>query len=266
LQRSQPIFDTAQILIKDAVVLYYENEQLLDTLHYLERTSSYLITPRIIDYPNYGNTYSVLTKKEGYATVSATTLIPSIIKITDTVVTPIAYFDDNKLVYSQVSFSFQDPPNETNYYEVAITDIAFSKENSDLFYELTTSDKLVTMESYYPSLIRFDIKKPKYLLFTDKTINGLKHTLNVYYFPPQIFDGQLKIRDHYISIHLRNVTEDYYNFKTTMLQHLNSKKEDFLYGTGEPINPVSNIKNGYGLFSGYNTDIVSMHIDSKIVR
>jgi len=78
-------------------------------------------------------------------------------------------------------------------------------------------------------------------------------------------DGQNVLYDHYISIHLRNITEEYYKFKTTMIQNLYSKQEDILYGMGEPLNVKSNIKNGYGLFAGFNNDIVSFHFDEQII-
>jgi len=266
LQSSLHIFDTTPHRINDALVLYFKNNVLQDTLIYSDQAQSYLITPNITDFPIAGYNYSIQIQKDGYKSVSASTSIPSKVKITDTAITPIAYFDDLGFAHSEIAMTFEDPADEINFYEVAVTDIAFSEDNPDSFYELSTNDKLVTTESYYPSLIRFDIDKPKYLLFSDKTINGMTHTLFMYYLPPHIFDGRLFIRDHYISIHLRNITEAYFKYKTTLIQHLNSKKEDFLYGTGEPVNTISNIQNGYGLFSGYNTDIISKRIDSTIVR
>jgi hypothetical protein len=144
---------------------------------------------------------------------------------------------------------------------VAVTDITNYGA-----YELTTDDPLITSENYYPTLMQFDVSQPKYLLFNDKSINGEKHKLILYYSPPQGNVGSLWIRCHYITIHLRNVTENYYRYRTTLIQHLNSKEKDILYGTGEPINAVSNIFHGFGLFAGYNTDQVSFRLDSLNVR
>jgi len=234
---------------------------LKDTLQYIPEKESYLITKTINDFPVAGNTYSIQIQKSGYEAVSASTSIPSKIKITDAVVTPVAYFDENGLVHSEIAITFEDPVEEMNYYEVAVSD----KTPYD-YFELTTNDALITSESYYPTIMQFDVRKPKFLLFCDKAISGKKYTLRLYYGPPQRDNGQLYIAFHYISIYLRNVTEDYYKYRTTKIQHLNSKKEDILYGTGEPINVISNINNGYGLFAGYNTDIVSFRLDSLIVR
>lgn len=266
LQSSLHIFDTTPQRISDALVLYFENKVLKDTLEYSDQSQTYMVTKKIPDFPVAGNHYSILIKKDGYESISAETVIPRQVKIKDVVVTPVAYFDEDGWVHSEIAMTFEDPADEINFYEVALTDIAFSEDNPDSFYELTTNDKLVTGESYYPSLMQFDVRKPKYLLFSDAAINGKSHTLLMYYSPPQGINDQLFIKFHYISVQLRNVTEEYFKYKTTLIQHLNSKKEDILYGTGEPVNTISNIKNGYGLFAGYNADILSKRLDSLIVR
>ncbi len=265
LQSSKHIFDTSTTFIDDAEVLYYENSILKDTLIYNDTLNTYVISESMSDYPIAGNTYSIKIIKEGYDTITASTTIPSKVNITDTVITPIAYFDETGSVFSEIAITFTDPANETNYYELAVSDIAFSYDNPDDFYELSTNDKIITSESYYPSLMRFDVNKPKYLLFTDKEINGKEHILNIYYTPPQRESDKRYISAHYISIHLRNVTKEYYKFKTTMIQQLYSRQEDILYGTGEPLNVISNIKNGYGLFASFNNDIVSLHINKQVI-
>jgi len=267
LQSSKHIFDTTASIIDDAQILYYENEVLKDTLKYVDSIGVYVISESMSDYPIKNNSYSIQVIKEGYEIITANTTIPSKVNITDTVITSIAYFDETGSVFSEIAITFTDPVNETNYYEIAVSDIAFTYDNSTNFYELSTNDNIITSESYYPSLMRFDVDKPKYLLFTDKEINGKEHILNVYYKPPRNLheNGSEYISDHYISIHLRNITEEYYKFKTTMIQHLYSKQEDILYGMGEPLNVKSNIKNGYGLFAGFNNDIVSFHFDEQII-
>ena len=266
LQHTGHIFDSTKYVISDAAILYYENDVLQDTLFCKDSTGTYNITTSLSDYPVVGNSYSIKILKDGYETATASTIIPSKVVIKDTVVTPIAYFDETGSVFSQVSVTFDDPPKEMNFYELAISDIAFSYDNPKSFYELTTYDNIVTSESYYPSLLRFDIDKPRYLLFSDKKINGKEYTLNVYYTPPQSEDEHRYITNHYISIHFRNVTEEYFKYKTSLIQHLNSKKEDVLYGMGEPLNVISNIQNGYGLFAGFNNDIVSLHINEQMIK
>jgi hypothetical protein len=229
----------------------------VDTLNYIDSLSSYPLN----FHPGVGDQLSITVKKEGFESVTSSTHIPNKIQIVDTNVTPIAYFNEYGDVYSEISLTFKDPVDQENYYAVRVSDIAYSDYNESDFYKLTTSDPIITSESYYPSIMNFNLDNPKELLFTDETINGKSHTLDVYYSPPQGGSAKNWISEHFISIHLRNVTKEYFQYKTSLIQHLNNKEEDFLYGMGEPLDIVSNIENGHGLFAGFNNDIVSMHIN-----
>lgn len=266
VQSSLHIFDNAPNTINDAIVLYFENNVLKDTLKYVASLDEYSISNSMSDYPIYGNRYSIQIQADGYETISATTKIPSKVTITDTTIVPIAYIDETGSVSSEISLTFKDPADEINFYEIVLSDIAFNYDSTKYFYKLSTNDYLITNESYYPSLVRFDVHKPKFLLFSDKSINGEEYTLRFYYTPPQTENDHRFISNHYVSLHLRNVSEAYYKFKTSMLQQLYNNEEDFLYGMGEPINVISNIQNSYGLFAGFNNDIVSIHIPEQIIN
>lgn len=260
IQNSATIFDTTKDnTIKNAIVLLYSNGIFFDTVHYVDSVRNYPIKQSF--NPIAGDKIDVKVIKDGFENVSATSRIPLKVIITDTAITPIAYFDETGAIFSEIKITFSDPANEINFYELVVTDIAYSNyDDPDIYYNLTTQDEIITSESYYPSILNFATDKPKYLLFKDKKISGQTHTLTVYYMPPIEPVGGY-INDHYISIHLRNVTEDYYKFKTTMLQQMYGKKEDILYGVAEPINVFTNIKNGYGIFAGFNNDIVSIHVN-----
>lgn len=266
LQSSLHIFNNSQSKINDAIVIYFENGVLKDTLKYIDSLDMYGISNNISDYPIIGNTYSVQIYKDGFDMITSKTKIPSKVVISDTAIVPISSIDETGNVFSEISVSFKDPAEEINFYEIAVSDIAFFYDSSNYFYELSTHDNIITSESYYPSLVRFDVDKPQYLLFNDKSINGKEYTIRVYYNPPQREDANRYIANHYINIHLRNVTEDYYKFKTSMIQHLYNNEEDILYGMGEPINIISNINNGYGLFAGFNNDVVSFFIPEQVIN
>lgn len=267
IKSSLHIFDNSESKITDAEVLYYENDILKDTLVYSSYWGSYMLTNQTIDdIPKVGNTYSVKIKKEGFETVTAKTTIPPKVNIIDTNITSIAYIDEEGVAVSEINLTFNDPEDQINYYEIAVSDIAFSYDSLDGYYDVLTYESIITSESYYPSLISFDVDKPNFLLFNDKTINGNECNLKIYYTPPQYLSENRYIRKHYVSLQLRNVTEEYYKYKTTMLLHLYNNNEDVLYGMGEPINVLSNINNGYGLFAGFNNEIVSFLIPEQVVN
>lgn len=260
ISSSAPVFDTTKNnTIKNAVVLLYTNGNFFDTVHYVDSVRNYPIKQNF--NPLAGDNLEVRVMKDGYESVTATTKIPSKIIILDTAITSIAYFDETGGVFSELKITFLDPGNEINFYELAVSNIGYSNyDDPNIYYNLTSEDEIITSESYYPSLLSFENDKPRHLPFNDKKINGQEHTLTVYYMPP-IDPVNGYINAHYISIHLRNITEDYYKFKTTMIKQMYGKTEDILYGTAEPINVFSNIQNGYGIFSGFNNDIVSMYVN-----
>lgn len=267
LKKSQHLSDTNRNSIVDALVLYYENNILIDTLQYGDSTGVYAISTSIANYPKAGYSYSIKIVKEGFETVTATTKIPQKVHISETAILPIAFINEDGSPFTELSIRFTDPADEINFYEIAIGTDAYEYENPESFYNLTTYDNIITSESYYPSLIRIGVRKPRQLLFSDKTINGQERTLKLYYKPPMFFeDGLHQTRPHFIHVHLRNITEDYYKFHTTKLHHLNNRQEDILYGTGEPLNLVSNVKNGLGLFAGFNNDIQTLFIPGQIIN
>lgn len=266
VQQTSQLSDTANYPVNDALVVYLKNNIITDTLECSDIPGMYWISKNMADYPEEGNIYSIKILKPGYEPVTASTTIPSKVAILTAKVIPVAYFDEDGLAYSEVSITFEDPANEVNYYELAISNISFKYDNQTDFYKLSTTNQIITSESYYPSLLRFDLKKPEYLLFNDKKINNSRYTLSVSYMAPQTVSEKRTISAHYITVHLRNVTEEYYRFKTTMIQHLYGNQEDFLYGMGEPLNVVSNVSNGYGLFAGFNADMVSLRIEEQVIE
>lgn len=252
---SSHIYDTTKYYIPDANILLFKNNKLIDTIEYVDSKKTYPLNI----FPEEGEQYTIKVNKNGYDEVIASTSIPSKVKIDEVNITPVAVFDEDGLVYSEASITFQDPENEINFYEIAISGIAYSSYAPDVFDEIFSYDKIIKRESYYPSDLNFNLKDPKSLLFNDENINGKSYTVNVYYFPNQDIIKS-KVSEHLISVHLRNVSEEYYRFKTSMLRHLYNQEEDILYGAGEPQNILSNVEGGYGIFAGFNDDIVSLEV------
>jgi len=262
IESSLSFYDTTKVsVIKDALVLFYKNGNFIDTIRYIDSLKNYPIPLNF--YPNVGDNVRMKVIKDGYKSVSAATTISSKVEIKNISVIPFAYFNDIGEVFSEIDITFDDHANELNYYEVAVselsTEIAFNYDNPENYYSLSSNDNIITSESYYPSPLNFDLKPPLSLLFNDKEINGTEHILKIYYMPVWIGGAVRCLSDNYINIHLRNVTEEYYKFKTTMIEQLNNQKENILYGMGEPLNVYTNIENGYGVFAGFNNDIKTYH-------
>lgn len=260
LQSSTHIFDTTRKdIINNAIVVFYRNDTIIDTLDFDVENKNYIISKEMSDYPEIGDKCSLVIQHEDYATISSSTSIPNIIKILDSQIVPVAFFDEYDAPYSEATITFSDPKEQINYYEIIVSGIT---EEVDSYKELTTNNKVITSEPYYPSLFEFDKTKPKRLLFSDNLINGTTTSVNVFYLAPYKISETRYIPQHYVTIHLNNVTEEYYKNQTTFIQHINTLQENILYGSGEPNIVYTNINNGYGVFAGYNSDKFSHKIDS----
>lgn len=245
---------THNAVVKDAVVCLFNDSILIDTLVY-DTTNAYYDIDRFW-FPEAGESYRLVVQHPDYPEVSATTSIPSSVPIVDTVITPIAYLEGGNIM-NEVAITFTDPAGDEDYYEVALSD-----QERD-YYELTATDKLITREAYYPTLERFDLHKPTCLPFTDEGINGQTYTLRFYYSAPHNFNGTMGdyMPGHFLLVNFRHITRAYYQYKTSLIQQLNNQEVDILYGGKEPLNVESNIEGGYGLFSGFNHQVVAMYVN-----
>jgi hypothetical protein len=261
VQRTAAMNDTAKTrYIKDALVLYYENNQLRDTLTYSDSLKKYVIANKAMEYPIQGNTYSITVEKQGYATVRANTIIPSVVPLSKIEVLPVAYFDETHSAYSEITLHFTDPNAQTNFYEIVATG-NFSLYRDFPDYTVHTNDKIITGESYYPTLQELKNTGLTSLLFKDVNIQGKQVQLKMYYVPPQMIKGGKRyISQHILHVYLRNVSEAYYKHQTTLIEQVDKNSENILYGQSEPMQVYSNIENGYGLFAGYNYSIQTTSI------
>ena len=262
LWNSWPVLDTSQAKqITDAKILWYENDQLLDSLYFDDTLNAY--TLREFYFPVEGANYSIEILKDGYKNISAQNFIPPGVPIQDYKLVSFAGLNNDNLAYSSVSITFNDPEHTENYYEIIVTDVSNEKNK----YRLWTNEKIITEEPWYPSVLSFDSKLPQRLLFNDKQINGTEKQIVFYFTPEQVIDkGKLKIRYSIIDIYLRSVTAEYYRYYTTLLQHKYNQKGDFFYGLSEPLNVFTNVENGYGIFAGFYNDAVTIEIDTLTIR
>lgn len=251
---------TADEAVENAVVLLFEGEELLDTLNYDTLANKYLF----LHTPEVDSEYSIVVSKAGFNTVTAKNYVPPKVKINNFSIIPFAGKNNNSTstlpnvfgVFSKVSIEYTDPIDVANFYEIAIKIIG-EKEYEKIY----TYEDIIINEAYYPSELSIGFKNPDYLPFNDRLINGKTLRLDIFYDAPTWWDGTMYIGEHTLQIHLRSVTEEYYKYRTTLLQHVYNQKDDIIFGMAEPLNAYSNIENGYGVFVGYNEDVVEIQID-----
>lgn len=243
----------AEYGVKDATVLLYENETLKTQLFYDPQ-----ITDSEVDdvyrsedgfTPSSGNVYTLRVNAEGYREVNASTRIPEKIPIADFQAssTPVQVGEFLNGVNAQMTF--QDAPNETNFYSIVIREEYKVYNEYDEFGEPIESKGFVT-ETLSKALIpRFDDK----IEFDGKS----NFQFNVLYLSDIAFNGQLytfKFLMHApnsggkLTVFLNHITKEHYQYGTTsQLQQLESTENPF----SQPVQVYTNIENGLGIFSGY---------------
>jgi hypothetical protein len=157
--------------------------------------------------------------------------------------------DEDGVYYSELQFSFQDPGNEINYYEIKLV-YHNTKGNNTLLYPFALHDKRLIEEGeakLYPNA----------LPFSDKICNGELCTLAVNYYPPKScrennHDCWIADENYRLILYFRSVSKEYYLYKKKLIHHLHGKENDFWDGFNNPVTMYSNVKNGLGIVAGYN--------------
>lgn len=252
------VFDTLKPnQISDAKVMLFENGQFNQIMKY-DSVYGYLAD----FYPKPNIEYSISVEKIGFKTVTAKGIIPSKVNIKNCELIPFAGMEGDK-VFSQLLVTFDDPADQDNFYEILV--FRDGQENDKC--TLITNDKVITSESYFPSPVSMDAKKPDRLLFSDKQIKGKTHTVEMMFRSNQALIGKrIYITPNLVFLSFRTVSEAYYRYYTTLFKHINDRRQDLLFGMAEPSSVFSNIENGHGVFAGYYEDNRSFWVDSIRVK
>ena len=244
ISQSTEIFDsTRKKIVNNAIVLITSEDNAVDTFKYIDSLKLY---ESLKFNPVNKKKYNLKVTVDGFNLVESSDLLPTPVKISDYSLIKYAGRDEEGEIFSEITVTFKDPGEEINFYEVQLTD-----------YRIFSNDPVITSENYYPSILSFGAKYPKSLPFNDEMINGETYNLKIFYFFPMSTNKD-SIETHTIFLHLNSISYNYYKYKTTLISHLYRKESDILYGQGEPLNVYTNIENGYGIFAGYNYDIITI--------
>ncbi len=266
LRGSRHIFDsTSNTLITNALVLLYRDSVFMDTLKYDPAFQFYPLGFAILDGPKAGESYKIAASAPGYDNVYARTIIPPKVEIDTVEIDRIAFEDKYGGIHSKITLTFNDPSGQSNYYEVMLS--SKGVYGAPQYFELTTYEPYIVSEIHYPPVTNVDLRKPRHLLFNDKSFNGNKVNMTFYYPANYVIDGGIKTMTwDLIFVQLRNVTKEYYDFRSSFLYNTYNQVENMLYGTGEPMNVYSNVENGYGIFAGFNNSTFTIQLDTLIIE
>jgi hypothetical protein len=250
---SSSVYDDPIENIIDAKVILRKNNFTYDTIYYNSSKGYYELFETPNDLPKPGDELSLEVMYQNKS-IASSSIMPSKVDIIS-IDTSVYYshFIEGLGMFSEGKMTFHDPGSEENYYELMVC-------YSGLFNDeviprrIKTDENFITGENHYPSEINTSNNtfEQKSLLFTDKTFNGEEKTVR-FYFAVEGFknDNSIDFPHNIISYYLRNVTKEYYMFKTSKITYLLNSGENFLLGASEPKNVYTNIENGLGAFGVY---------------
>lgn len=196
-------------------------------------------------YIEPGVKYRTVLKDKTGIVISAEDSIPNYVNILSaTYIFPV-YGVNPASLFGKVSLSFQDEPDDKNYYEIVILG-----QDSGIIQTFNISSFVITLDNetdpYFPGTI----------LFTDELFNGKQLDLNIFvnsYDPPIIV--------------LKNVSRNYYEYRKSINIHFYNQNvgRDNIYELfkGDPVELYSNVTNGLGIFAGYTQDIKECTLINK---
>lgn len=226
--------------VKNAFVVVKQNSIVIDTLKYDSTNFRYINKSK---KTLLNNVYEIDASVNGFASVSATSLLYSTI----TIITPkinraMGYNAYGELV-DEVSFSFNDNVSSTDYYLVRVHKADGSY--ADCIGTTDTDFEKMIFNSPFTTETCIDGNK---LLLSDKNFNGQTKKIVLHIANNQmgevLFAG--KMRRPYID--LLHITKDYFNY----IKSYNDYDISSLNPFAEPTNLYSNVKNGYGFFTAFS--------------
>ena len=240
-------------IVDDADIQLYSEDSLIGTLDYSITNNRYYLEGIYHLNPGVYRLEIALDNEH----ITAYDTLPQKVNLDKITINPLAGYDNVGNALSRVTFTFNDPGEQDNYYEIFITGTADSS-----LIDLSTDYPSIIAESYYPSVMNIEGGNPETLPFNDAGFNGEQVSIPVEY-PLPFYPSDGKIESHVRIVHFRTISRNYYLYKTSLLRQGYTNKADIIYGQGEPMNVYGNIPGHYGIFAGYQSVDVAFIIASR---
>jgi hypothetical protein len=233
-------------VVKNAIVLLYENDIFRDTMKYNTTTEKYKAPTATIAA---GKTYKVVMTAPGFPVAEALSLTPTLVQINNYTLTPNARNDRDGNPQDELKVVFNDNVGTEDYYLIRIKDAY-----GGFLYCVNTNDKDVEKLVYDDPLYPEECLQSDRLLISDVNFNGATKTLILFVSSGSISPQSVPGGINKATIELLHINKDYYRYIKSLNSYENAVDNPF----AEPVNLYSNVKNGYGLFTTYARDVDSI--------
>ncbi len=231
------------VWVDNALCSLYVNDRFLQVLQ--DTGSGCYVSPNGYR-PEVGKHYKIKVFAPGFPSIEASSYVPDSIHIIS------VYKKDSALVI----------PDDFNVDYIPLVKVKVENKLDSVQYVEFFLTEYLPDEGYYavglrdlgPILSQGVLNQFYVLLSSDKIPLG-KSVLSCYYLPFYYgINSEVYIPKN-LQVHLRVVSEQYYNYKLTA--SVENNYDDFWGGTYQPVSVYSNVKGGYGIFAGYNESIDS---------
>lgn len=201
-------------------------------------------------YPEVEKMYKIKINRENAKTITAQSYIPKLPEYInfDTILS--FYYDPKEENFFSLGLlSINDSPTSDDYYSFQLT---MSSRDFNNFYYIGykyTDERLKSSE--------IEKYEKSFMLFTDKYFNGQDVVLSFDY-TAWSTDSQT----YYLIYKFKTLSSDYYKYINSLIIH--TENQDYFndpFYVGQPVKVYSNIKNGYGIFAGFNS-----YTDSLLIQ
>jgi len=222
LSLSKGVFESGEIkMLSGAKVEIFEND--ISIADFKEIKDGLYISSNVA--PKINVDYRLKISAEGFTPITAHCRIPKVVKIEAVSVKNVKNIDGDEL---ELNIVFSDPPNIENFYSLSIIDrgyyVYFS--SNDLLFRDEESSLEFSGRRFYGYRALFD--------------DSNSYSLKLYITP----DENVKV----FEVDLSSLSKDYYRYLITREAQEETEDDPFV----EPVMIFNNIKNGLGIFTGYN--------------
>lgn len=234
-QNAQQQFD-----VPNAVVLLRRDNILLDTLKYNTANRRYEgSTHRALP----GNRYVIEASAAGFEKAEGNSTFPPLVQPVSVTLRRKARVNQNGNELDEITIRFNDDAAKINYYLFRIR-----RAQGEFAYCVTTNDKDVERLVYSDPFYVEECLDGNRLLMNDRNFNGTTKTIVFYVsgYDMNEFTNQQgrKIKP---TLEVLHINEDYYRYIKSVNSYDNALDNPF----AEPVNVITNIKNGYGFFTTF---------------
>ena len=244
-----------------ATVELLEGDRVVGELRFLDQSKLYVLDQNPLEA---GRSYSLRVSAPGFATIRATDTIPMPVAASaDTHAAGTRSAGEDRPKPNHVPFviqvEIQDPPGETNYYQISVHyyDGPVRRE----FFFSTRDPSIMGASDSEESPFEEEGWHGRAPFFKDTLFDGQTHEIELTEVIQPVFPSDPSTVSAYrnkLFVQVLHISEDYYEYHKTGLLHEETRENPF----AEPLSVHGNVENGYGIFAGYSSRIFEFDLES----